>query len=97
MTNDAINYIQSLIQNGSAYQYDKYVILDWNGMNAMNAHVYPTPAPIQYPILLEKMHSPLDFPLWAPYIHGHPSPWGNGNVTANVAYFQKYLHYHGCK
>jgi cysteinyl-tRNA synthetase len=86
---NAIDFIQKLIERGCAYELDGYVVCDssnWVAFSTVNA--YPIPAPIQYPILRGNMQSPLDFPLWAPYVDGHPSPWGKGNATVNVAYIR---------
>ena len=88
---DAIDYIQTLIQKGFAYELDRYVVFDWTAFAAVSTTKYPAPAPVQYPVIRGEMCSPLDFPLWAPYTGGRPSPWGNGGVTANVAYIRACL------
>ena len=84
MASDAIDYIRTLIRGGLAYELDGYVVFDWGAVPPKTA--YPDPAPVFYPILRGATRSPLDFPLWAPYTDGRPSPWGRGSATANVAY-----------
>lgn len=90
-----IEFIERLIAKGGAYQSGPYVVFDWlSGARLLNAKRYPDPPPVQYAILKGQMRSELDFPLWAPSgqpSDGHPSPWGNGNVTVNVAYVQSFM------
>ena len=91
---NAIEFIQKLIERGCAYELDGYVMYDSSNWMDPSPLLMPMPMSmsmsIQYPILSGNMQSPLDFPLWAPYMDmdiapGHPSPWGKGNATVDVA------------
>lgn len=85
---DNIRYIQSLIQNGKAYEVDGYVVLD-----SAKVNIICEPKPVQYPILLKLVRNETDYPLWAPNNteFSHISPWGNGLVTVNLHYIREYL------
>ena len=81
---DPIPIIEHLIASGQVYEVEGYVVFD-----SISLNIKPFPPPIQYGILLEHVRLPTDYPLWAPYVDGKPSPWGNGNVTVNLHYLAK--------
>ena len=74
----------SLVECGKAYIVDGYVILDSRSV----VGEWPTPRPIQYPILLCMVKSDTDYPLWSPCKDGIASPFGNGYFTVNMAYLK---------
>ena len=88
-----IEFIQKLIDSSYAYKCNNYIVFDWTTGSTILNSVYPNPPPIQYPILYGQMRSTLDFPLWAPYMNGRTSSWGNGNLTANVEYIRSLIKY----
>lgn len=85
-----IDFIQSLVNKGYAYESQGYILYDWIYGSCL-LEKYPNPPPIQYPILEEYKRSQLDFPLFAPYSDGVTTPWGNGNMTVNVVYIRDLL------
>lgn len=88
---DNIEFLQSLLNRGYAYESNGYILYDWIYGSCL-FEKYPNPPPVQYPILNEECkRSKLDFPLFAPYTEGVSTPWGNGNMTANVAYIRDVL------
>lgn len=80
MNPEIIDFIQEeLIGRGLAY------VLSMDIGTFICVHKYPLHIqPIQYPILQEHMRDKTDYPVWAPYVDGQPSPWGNGQCTANM-------------
>ena len=85
-----IELIEFLIQTGQAYEVDGYIVFD------STHHDCPSPLnppPIQYPILVDKVRCPTDYPLWSPvpkatFIPAQDSPWGTGLVTINLHYLK---------
>lgn len=93
------DFVETLVAKELAYELYGYVVFDYLRFfsnhfdSGEEERLYPYPAPVQYPILRGTMSSPLDFPLWAPCAScagGRPSPWGNGNPTANAAYIRNH-------
>jgi hypothetical protein len=75
-----IQTISEWIQGGKAYQIEtgvgSFVCIQAETMNL-------TTHPVQYPILDSLRRHRDDFPIWAPYVDGNPSPFGTGLLTAN--------------
>lgn len=81
MGDTQIDAILSLIENGKAYvvptEMGHFVCVE-------RAKVSMTTPPVQYAILQKNRYKEEDFPVWAPYVDGKPSPWGNGQATVNL-------------
>lgn len=84
MTN--IDFIEQLIQKSKAYAISTEV----GTFVCAEGHKFPNMQvrPVQYAILDGKMRRSTDFPIWAPYKDGQPSPFGNGQSTVNVHLIQ---------
>ena len=82
MVVEAIDRIAKMIRNGSAYTVDTecgtFVCVE---SAKVLMHVKN---PVHYPILKDLRFGQDDFPVWAPYIDGNPSPWGRGQPTVNL-------------
>lgn len=85
-----IKFIESLIVKDFAYEINGYILFDWTNGSCLFKK-YPDPQPVQYSILNDYKRNLLDFPLFAPYINGSASPWGYGNMTANIEYIKNII------
>lgn len=79
MTTDLI---QHLIDQGKAYVISTEV---GNFVCAVSSKVPVRARPVHYPILTDFLRQGEDFPIWAPYSDGNPSPRGYGLFTVNFS------------
>lgn len=80
----AIRTVEWFITTGKAYSLDvpqlgTFVCCDSQCYNMARPQLI-----IRYQCLDGYMRNNSDFALWAPYTDGLPSPWGNGQPTANL-------------
>ena len=70
------------VMNGLAYVVD--VEAAKGSFVIINSRLVPHPAEwrrIPYTVLASYLRHPDDYPVWAPYADGTPSPWGKGQPT----------------
>lgn len=81
MNDPEIHQIESLIEQGKAYVVSTNI---GNFVCVHHSKVSIHTKPLYYPILWNNTYNDDDFPIWAPYEHGIPSPWGVGYATLNL-------------
>lgn len=81
MNDPEIHQIESLIQNGKAYVVSTKI---GSFVCVHHSKVHLSTRPLDYSILFNNMYHSDDFPVWAPYEYGKPSPWGVGYTTLNL-------------
>jgi hypothetical protein len=75
------DWVTRLVADGTAYPVSTDVGVF---VCVSAARLSPRHEPVRYPILHGLLRHEADFPMWAPYVHGNPSPFGPGLQTVNA-------------
>jgi len=81
MNDPEIDQIESLIEQGKAYVVSTNI---GSFVCVQYSNVFIHTKPLNYSILWNNTYNVDDFPIWAPYKDGKPSPWGLGYATLNL-------------